>query len=146
MTDRSVSGDEARAILDLCEGSKQRAFAMVEGQLSVLVLRTQVVLSLSGIVITVTGFSGRAIAETGLLARVSIISGLFLVLFAAAVGVWGVLRLKWFTQAIQTDIVATLRAGIELRDRKSRSLRTALALFIAGFTLYCVAIAQLLAR
>ena len=37
---------------------------MVERQLSVLVLRTQVMLSLSGIVITVTGFSGRAIAQT----------------------------------------------------------------------------------
>jgi hypothetical protein len=142
----SAERDEAGAILDLCEGSKHKAFAMVEGQLAVLVLRTQVVLSLSGIVITVTGFSGRAIAETGLLARISIISGLFLVLFAAAVGVWGVLRLKWFTQTIQPDILATLRAGIELRDRKSRFLRAALALFIAGFTLYCVAIAQLLAR
>ena len=140
---RGVSGtaeddNEARAILDLCEGSKHKAFAMVEGQLTVLVLRTQVVLSLSGIVITVTGFSGRAIAETGLLARVSIISGLFLVLFAAAIGVWGVLRLKWFTQTIEPDIVVTLRAGIALRNQKSR--------FLPGFTLYCVAIAQLLAR
>lgn len=119
---------------------------MVESQLAVLVLRTQVVLSLSGIVITVTGFSGRAIAETSLLARICIISGLFLVLFAAAVGVGGVLRLKWLTQTIQDDILATLRAGIALRDRKSRSLRAALALFIAGFGLYCTAIAQLLAR
>ena len=141
-----MSDDEARAILDLCEGSKLKAFAMVESQLAVLVLRTQVVLSLSGIVITVTGFSGRAIAETSLLARVCIISGLFLVLFAAATGVGGVLRLKWLTQTIQSDILATLRAGIALRDRKSRSLSAALALFIAGFALYCIAIAQLLAR
>jgi hypothetical protein len=80
----SAERDEAGAILDLCEGSKHKAFAMVEGQLAVLVLRTQ--------------------------------------------------------------LLATLRAGIELRDRKSRFLRAALALFIAGFTLYCVAIAQLLAR
>lgn len=138
--------DEARAILDLCEGSKLKAFNMVEGQLSVLVLRTQVVLSLSGIVITVTGFSGRAIADTGAIARYSIIAGLFLVLFAAAVAVWGVLRLKWFTQAIQDDALATLRAGLELRDRKSKSLRASLAMFIAGFTLYCIAIAQLLAK
>jgi hypothetical protein len=142
----SIAEREAGAILDLCEGSKHKAFAMVESQLAVLVLRTQVVLSLSGIVITVTGFSGRAIAETGLVARISIIGGLFLVLLAAAVGVWGVLRLKWFTQTIEPDILATLRAGIELRDRKSRFLRVALALFIAGFTFYCIAIAQLLAR
>lgn len=141
-----MSNDEARAILTLCEGSKQKAFEKIENQLAVLVLRAQVMLSLSGIVITVTGFSGRAIAETGLLARVCIISGLFLVLFAAAVGVAGVLRLKWLTEMIEDDILATLRAGIALRERKSRSLRAALALFVAGFALYCTAVAQLLAR
>lgn len=140
-----MNSDEARAILDLCEGSKFKAFSVVEGQLAVLVQRAQVVLSLSGIVITVTGFSGRAISETSLLARVGIVSGLFLVLFAAAAAVWGVLRLSWFTQTLQDDILTTLRAGIALRDRKSRSLRVALALFIAGFTLYCTAIAEYLA-
>lgn len=138
--------DEARAILDLCNGDKLKAFDKVEGQLAVLVLRTQVMLSLSGIVITVTGFSGRAIADTGALARGCIIAGLFLVLGAAAVGVWGVLRLKWLTQTIQDDILVTLNAGIALRDRKSQSLKIALAMFVLGFTLYCLAVAQLLAR
>ena len=60
---------------------------MVESQLG-LVLRTQVVLSLSGIVITVTGF-GPGHRGDEPFARICIISGLFLVLFAAAVGVGG---------------------------------------------------------
>lgn len=138
--------DEARAILDLCDGAKLRAFEKVESQLAVLVLRTQVMLSLSGIVVTVTGFSGRAIAETGPLARACIVGGLFLVLGAAAFAVWGVLRLKWLTQTLREDTLAMLRSAIEVRNRKSRFLRTALALFIAGFTLYCTAIAQLLLK
>lgn len=138
--------NEARAILALCDGDKLKAFDKVEGQLAVLVLRTQVMLSLSGIVITVTGFSGRAIADTGALARGCIIAGLFLVLGAAAVGVWGVLRLKWMTQTIHDDILVTLNAGIALRDRKSQSLKIALAMFVLGFTSYCLAVAQLLAR
>lgn len=138
--------DEARAILELCSGDRLRAFEKVEAQLAVLVLRTQVMLSLSGIVITVTGFSGRAIAETGPLARGCIVGGLFLVLGAAACAVWGVLRLKWLTQTLQEDTLATLRTAIEIRNRKSRFLRTALALFIAGFTLYCTSIAQLLMK
>ncbi len=137
---------EARAILALCEGSKLRAFEKLEAQLAVLVLRTQVMLSLSGIVITVTGFSGRAIAETSTLARVCIILGLFFVLAAAAVAVWGVLRLRWLTQSLEDDMLGTLVLAIKVRDRKSRFLRNALALFIVGFTLYCAAIAQLLAR
>ncbi len=38
---------EAKNILDLCNGDRLRAFEMVQGQLAVLVLRTQVMLSLS---------------------------------------------------------------------------------------------------
>jgi hypothetical protein len=140
----SDAEEEARAILALCDGSKLRAFEMVQAQLAVLVLRTQVMLSLSGIVITVTGFSGRSIAQTSMLARSCVVTGLFLVLSAAAVAVWGVLRLRWITQSLNDDVLVTLRLALEIRNRKSRFLGTALALFISGFALYCVAVAQLL--
>lgn len=135
---------EAEQILKLARGDAQRAYDVVDRQLQVLVLRTQVVLSLSGIVITVTGFSGRAIAETSNLARVSIASGIMIVLLSAAAAIWGVLRLQWLTQTIDEDALAMLVRGIEIRDAKSRFLRVALILFICGFSLYCFAIAQLL--
>lgn len=140
----SDASTEARAIMALCEGNGLRAFEMVQAQLAVLVLRTQVMLSLSGIVITVTGFSGRAIAQTGLVARLCIVCGLFLVLSAAGVAVGGVLRLKWITQELATDMLVTLERALEIRNRKSRFLGVALALFVCGFGLYCLAIAQLL--
>lgn len=135
---------EAKNILDLCGGDRLRAFEMVQAQLGVLVLRTQVMLSLSGIVITVTGFSGRAIAQTSLLARASVVCGLFLVLAAAAVAVGGVLRLRWITQELGVEPLQMLERGIAIRDRKSRYLRVALLLFVTGFGLYCLAVAQLL--
>lgn len=141
MTDESI---EARRIMDLCDGDKLRAFEMVQGQLGVLVLRTQVMLSLSGIVITVTGFSGRAIAATSALARNTVVAGLFIVLLAAAVAVGGVLRLKWLTQLLTDDPLATIEAGLEVRNKKARFLAVALTLFIVGFSLYCFAVAQLL--
>ncbi len=136
--------EEAEQILKLSRGDAQRAYDMVERQLSVLVLRTQVMLSLSGIVITVTGFSGRAIAQTSNLARFSIAAGILVVLASAAAGIWGVLRLSWLTQTIGDDVLVMLTRGIEIRDAKSRFLRLALVLFICGFSLYCFAIAQLL--
>ncbi|MBX3232215.1 MAG: hypothetical protein KIT84_19125 [Labilithrix sp.] len=142
----SDENDEARAILALCDGDKLKAFEKVEAQLAVLVLRTQVMLSLSGIVITVTGFSGRAIADTGALARGCIASGLTLVLAAAACAMWGVLRLKWLTQMLRDDVLETLRTAIQIRNHKSRFLRAATALFIAGFSLYVAAVAQLLVK
>jgi hypothetical protein len=140
----ATARQEAEQILKLSRGDEQRAYDMVERQLSVLVLRTQVMLSLSGIVITVTGFSGRAIAETSNLARWSIASGIMIVLLSAVAAIWGVLRLSWLTQTIDEDALAMLTRGIEIRNAKSRFLRVSLLLFIAGFSLYCFAIAQLL--
>lgn len=140
----SALSDEAKNILELCRGDALKAFEKVEGQLAVLVLRTQVMLSLSGIVITVTGFSGRAIAETSLLARASVVAGLCLVLAAAAVGIAGVLRLRWLTQELGGEPLAVLERGLSIRDAKSRYLSAALLLFVLGFALYVLAVAQLL--
>ncbi|MCA3014887.1 MAG: hypothetical protein INH41_21080 [Myxococcaceae bacterium] len=136
--------DEVTRILSLTKGDPREAFQVVERQLSVLVLRTQVMLSLSGIVITVTGFSGRAIAQTNELARVLISAGILIVLAAAATGIGGVLRLRWLTQELTDDVRETLTRMLHIRDRKSRFLSAALLLFLVGFGCYCVAIAQML--
>lgn len=136
--------DEVTRILAFTREDPERAYGVVERQLSVLVLRTQVMLSLSDIVITVTGFSGRAIAQTNDLARVLVAVGILVVLAAAATAIGGVLRLRWLTQELGDDLRATLTRMLEIRDTKSRYLSAALLLFIVGFSCYCVAIAQML--
>lgn len=136
--------DEVTRILALTKGDPEHAFNLVERQLSVLVLRTQVMLSLSGIVITVTGFSGRAIAQTNEVARLLVSAGIVIVLAAAATAIGGVLRLRWLTQELRDDISDTLGRMLEIRDTKSRFLSVALVLFIVGFSCYCIAIAQML--
>jgi len=136
--------DEAQRILTLAGGDYGKAVESVQGQFSVLVLRTQVMLSLSGIVVTVTGFSGRAIAETSDLARLSISLGIILVLAAAVTAIGGVLRLKWLTQDLGDEPLPTIRKMLAMRDRKTKFLAAALVLFTAGFACYCLAIAQLL--
>lgn len=136
--------DEAERIYRLCKEDALRAVEMVHTQFGVLVLRTQVMLSLSGIVITVTGFSGKAIAATGVVARVCIVAGLVLVLAAAAVAMGGVLRLKWITEILTDDTLDTLRRAIAIRDKKSAFLKISVALFLVGFSLYVAAVAQLL--
>ncbi|MDX2015758.1 MAG: hypothetical protein SFW67_36525 [Myxococcaceae bacterium] len=136
--------DEVSRILALTKDDPREAYGVVERQLSVLVLRTQVMLSLSGIVITVTGFSGRAIAQTNDLARVLVSAGILIVLAAAATGIGGVLRLRWLTQELTDDTRETLTRMLEIRDTKSRFLSASLVLFLVGFACYCVAIAQML--
>ncbi len=135
---------EVQRILTLAGGDAVRAYDIVEKQLAVLVLRTQVMLSLSGIVVTVTGFSGRTIAQTGTVARSLVAAGIMVVLLSAAVAIGGVLRLRWLTQEVDDDLEASLTRMLMLRDSKSRFLSVALTLFIAGFACYCVAIALML--
>ncbi|MFT3711731.1 MAG: hypothetical protein QM817_29180 [Archangium sp.] len=136
--------DEVKRILKLTQGDAVKAYELVQEQLSVLVLRTQVMLSLSGIVITVTGFSGRSIAQTSELARVLVSAGILIVLCAAAVAIGGVLRLRWLTQELEDDIEQTLVRMLSIRDAKSKFLSAALVLFVVGFACYCIAIALML--
>jgi hypothetical protein len=140
-----ASADEVKRILTLVKGDPGRAYEVVQSQFSVLVLRTQVMLSLSGIVITVTGFSGRTIAQTSEVARLLVAAGILIVLLAAGVGIGGVLRLRWLTQELTEDTEQTLTRMLDLRDTKSRYLAVALVLFVVGFACYCVAIALMLA-
>lgn len=136
--------NEVQRILKLAEGNAAKAFELVDKQLAVLVLRTQVMLSLSGIVVTVTGFSGREIARTSETARVLIATGILVVLSSAAVAIGGVLRLRWLTQEVTDDTETSLSNMLRVRDAKSRFLSVALVLFVLGFSCYCVAIALML--
>ena len=140
----TLPSEEARRILAIASGPLE-AFQIVERQLGVLVLRTQVLLSLCGIVITVTGFSGAAIARVGIVARASITLGICTVLLSAVLAILGVLRLRWLTQSLCDDPLETLVTQIGIRNRKSEHLARALRIFTIGFTLYVAAIAQLLA-
>ena len=115
---------EAEHILKLCLNDHMRAYEIVERQLAVLVLRAQVMLLLAGIVITVTGLSGRAIAESGQLARACIAAGILMVLAAAVTAIFGVLRLRWLSQEIDDEPVVTLLRGLTLRDRKAKKPKT----------------------
>lgn len=139
-----AAADEVKRILTLTRGDPVKAYELVQSQLSVLVLRTQVMLSLSGIVITVTGFSGRTIAQTSELARNLVASGILIVLGAAGFAIGGVLRLKWLTQELSDETEVMLMRMLAMRDQKARYLNTALLLFMVGFACYCVAIALML--
>ena len=137
-----AASDEVKRIIALTKGDPVKAYELVQQQLNVLVLRAQVMLSLSGIVITVTGFSGRTIAQTSEFARNLVASGIVIVLGAAAVAIGGVLRLRWLTQEMTDDTEATLVRMLAMRDQKSKYLNVALVLFVVGFACYCIAIAQ----
>jgi len=122
---RIYGRDDVRSIIE-----------MVERHFMVLHHRSQVLLGLSGIVITTTGFSGRLIAGTNALAQWLIISGVTLVMIAATTVCYGVLHLRWLTQHPGTQIEQWLDTTLAYRDRKTRFYRVGIVLTMVGLALY----------
>ncbi|MBI4576202.1 MAG: hypothetical protein HY722_08075 [Planctomycetes bacterium] len=136
---------EARRLLDLYRDRGQGALVeLLERQFTVLHNRAQVLLGLSGVVITTTGFSGRLIAGTSRLAQCLIILGVGTTLVAAAVVVWGVLHLHWLTQQPGAAPEEWLDACLAYRDRKTRAYRLGIVLLMAGLATYVGAIGIML--
>lgn len=136
--------EEARRILSLHNGNTASALSMVENQLNVLYTRAQVLLSLSGVVISVTGFSGRLIAATDRLAQGLLISGLALVLLSAVRVFSRVMRIRWVTRDLTDDPLATLISAISRRNQKTASYRQGGFLLCVGLALYFGSIAIML--
>jgi hypothetical protein len=121
------------------------ALNLVERQLHTLTSRAQMLLGLCGIVITVTGFSGRIIAGTNRVAQALIVSGVSITLLAAALVVAGVMKLHWITQQPpDSDLPTLIKSSLAYRDRKMCYYRKAVFVLLLGLTCYVIAIAIML--
>lgn len=135
---------EIARILGEYDGKLPDIMSMLERQFTVLHNRAQVLLTLCGIVISTTGFSGRIVAGTNETAQILVVSGVGLILLAAIVCSWGVLHLRWLTLQKGDDIRAWLRASLRYRNIKTRSYRIAVIIMLFGLTTYCGALAIML--
>ena len=138
--------EEAQAILNLVGGDLSRAVQIVQNQLDVLYTRAQVLTSLAGIVVTVTGFSGRLIASTDRAAQILVILGLATVLLSAGYVIRNVMQIRWVTCDLSDDREATIATVIQRRDAKTRGLRIGGVILFSGLVLYFGAIALMLAH
>jgi len=136
--------EEADRILALYGDDLPAVMTMLERQFVVLHNRAQVLLTLCGIVISTTGFSGRIIAGTNALAQVLIVGGVALVLLSAAIVVWGVLHLRWLTMQVGGDTRSWLLTSLVYRDKKTNAYRVGITVMLVGLTLYVGAIAVML--
>jgi len=140
----SSSAEEADHLLALYDNQADKILSVLHGQLSNLTGRAQMLLQLAGLTITVTGFSGANIARSGRGAAILVVSGLVLVLFAAALSMGGILRIRWMTQLAPTSLRETIIYAIEMRNGKTRVFGRALAILIVGLALYIGSVALLL--
>lgn len=135
---------EATRILEMCGGQLLEAMALLERQMNTLHNRAQVLFSLCGIVVTVTGFSGRLIAATSRPAQILIVAGLAVVIGCAFYLYRSVMTLRWNTQRLDTTPQKTIDGILARRDVKTRAYKRGGYILFAGVILYALAISMML--
>ena len=136
--------EEAENILKLTDHNMFKALDILDKQLSTLHTRAQVLMSLAGVTVTVTGFSGRLIAGTSPLAQLMVIAGLSTVLVSA---VWVYLRvmgIKWMTSMVEGEKIESLELAIKRRNKKTVAYATGGKILFLGLAFYSIAFALLL--
>lgn len=135
---------EAQQLLRLCDGNMGGAVRILDGQLNTLHARAQVLMGLAGVVVTVTGFSGRTIAGTSLFGQVTVVLGLAVVL-GSAVWLYGrALHIRWLTRELGRPDADALVAIIQRRNAKTSACHQAGVVLCLGLALYGLAIASML--
>jgi len=135
---------EAKAILELTNNDLLAALSVAQRQLDVIYTRAQVLLSLAGMVVTVTGFSGRLIAGSSPLAQVFLVAGLFVSLTSAIWVFLRVMRVRWVTVMVAEHPKTALEQALQRRDSKTRAYAIGGTILCIGLILYCIAIALML--
>ena len=138
------SETEAARILEMCDGRLIDAMGVLERQFNTLHNRAQVLFSFCGIVITVTGFSGRMIAGTNTFAQFSIVAGLAVVIACAFYIYHSVMTLRWTTQRLDTTNERTMIRVIRRRNLKTAAYKRGGYILFVGIVLYAMAVATML--
>lgn len=117
-------------------GSLAVCLDLLSAQFTVIQTRSQLLLTLSTLTLTITGFSGPQIARSGLFARCALCTGLALVLLSTLVILLGSLRVRWVTQVEGPSPQATLATVLEYRNWKTRLYAVEMLLIVIGLACY----------
>jgi len=121
-----------------------KVYGILTDALNVLQSRSQMLLSLIAICLTITGFSGPQIAAANLFAKTSIGVGLAFVLLSALVILVGPLRIEWATQLRAGTVEESLLLLIERRNKRTVRYHLASILLIIGLTGYVASVLEYL--
>jgi hypothetical protein len=125
----------------MCGGNDalEPCLKIISQQFVVLQTRSQLLLTLATIVLTITGFSGPRIAASGVFARMSMALGLLLTLAAVLMLLLN-LRIRWLTQFQGSDAQTILTDIIAYREGKRRAYLIIITALMAGLASYVAAV------
>lgn len=134
---------EAQRLLDIHGGPETGLPAILKvlgDQFTVIHTRTQMLLTLGTITLTITGFSGFRIKEAGVVAQVSMAVGLAFVVVALAMILLVSLRVRWVTQFCVRDSLDHVLQIIRYRNWRTRMYLVELSLLLIGMSTYSVSL------
>ncbi|MBA2481049.1 MAG: hypothetical protein H0V44_10320 [Planctomycetes bacterium] len=134
------ASEEGAHLLGLHHGNAAEAMKVLSAQFAVIQSRTQLLLTLATLTLTITGFSGPRIAHSGAFARYALSGGLGLVLVGVVALLWGSLRIRWLTQYIDADPAQALTAMIAQRNHRTAWFGVQLVLLVSGLAAYVAAV------
>ncbi len=134
--------EEARQILALFPESQGLSSALdfLRHHFDVIQARSQLLLTLSTLALTITGFSGPKIAQTNDFARYSMALGIVFVLSSMVILLLGGLRIRWTTQFLGGPADETLIRIISYRNAKTRLYFVELGLLVIGLSSYVASV------
>jgi hypothetical protein len=136
---------EADAMLRAHEGKLGPCLSTTAAQFAVLHGRSQLLLTLCTLTLTITGFSGPKIIASGELSRWALVVGIALVLIGLVMLLLSSLVVHFATQFIVNDEPRIgLSKLILYRNRKMRWYRWQLACIVFGLTSYVIAVIHFL--
>ena len=100
-------------------------------QIATVKTYAQILVGLCGLTITVTGFSGAHMIQSGSTAALLMVSGIALVMVGLMVCIRTITKLRWVSQDLADDLLETTAVVIERRNRQQRQVSIA-SLFVAG--------------
>lgn len=130
--------EEAAALADYHQGDQCMAscLAVLSQQFQVIQNRSQLLLSLAALVLTITGFSGPKIAATNLAARILMVVGIVLDLISIVILLVQSLQVRWSTQFRGTTDLETLELIIRNRNRKTSRYTLSLLILVVALSFY----------
>ena len=132
--------EELEFLKEIHGGDAAKIFCYLRDAFALLQSRSQMLLGLATICLTITGFSGPRMAVSNPFSRFFIGFGLIFVLLSVAAIVAGPLRLRWMTEYRAETIDGTLVMNIIRRDLKTRWYRIATFFLLIGLTGYLLSL------
>lgn len=124
----------------LYDNDPRGLMALLSGQLSVLKSQAQMLMGLSGLCITVTGFSGHNMVKSGPIGAISMSLGIGLILVGVLFALRTMTATRWVSEDLDADLGVFLERVIPRRNTQQSQMRFAFIFVGVGFAFYVLSV------